>query len=150
MYCLSAAMSDVSAAAAPRPRPEPSALTEPFWDAARRHVLVRPRCNACGRSFFVPQAVCTRCLSRDWAYAPSSGRGAVYSATVGHRAPYAGIEAPFHLAIVDLDEGWSMLTNLIEPGDRSVPIGTRVAVAWIDVDDDYTHPVFTRDEEAKR
>lgn len=98
----------------------------------------------------MPQAVCTHCLSRDWEYAPSSGRGAVYSATVGHRAPDPGIEAPFHLAIVDLDEGWSMLTNLIEPGEVPVPIGTRVRVAWIDVDDDYTLPAFIRDEEAEQ
>jgi uncharacterized protein len=143
-------MSEVPAAAPSRPRPEPSALTEQFWAAARRHSLVRPLCNACGRSFFVPQAVCTHCLSRDWAYVPSSGRGAVYSATVGHRAPYPGIEAPFHLAIVDFDEGWSMLTNLIETGETPVPIGTRVRVAWIDVDEGYTLPVFTRDEEAEQ
>jgi uncharacterized protein len=142
-------MNDVPAAV-PRPRPAPSALTQDFWYAARRHVLVRPQCTACGRSFFVPQAVCTHCLCRDWAYVPSSGRGVVYSATVGHRAPYPGIQAPFHLAVVDLDEGWSMLTNLIEPGEVPVPIGTRVRVAWIDIDDDYTLPAFTRDEEAEQ
>lgn len=134
--------------AAARPRPQPSALTEAFWEAARRHVLVRPRCAACGRSFFVPQAVCTHCLSPDWAYEPSTGRGVVYSATVGHRAPYPGIEAPFHLAVVDLEEGWSMLTNLVDAGPGPVPVGTRVRVAWVDLDDTCTLPVFTPDEDA--
>ena len=135
---------------ASRPRPEPSELTAEFWEAARRHVLVRPRCNACGRSFFVPQAVCTHCLSDDWTYEPSSGRGSVYSATIGHRAPFPGIEAPFHLAVIDLDEGWSMLSNVVNAGDGPVAIGTRVRVHWLDVDEDYALPLFTPDGEADR
>jgi uncharacterized protein len=126
-----------------RPRPDASEMTVGFWEAARRHVLVRPLCNSCGRSFFVPQAVCTHCLSNDWTYAQSSGQGTVYSATVVHRAPYPGVEAPFHLAVVDLDEGWSMLANLLDAGEGPVAIGTRVQVAWLDVDEQYSLPVFT-------
>jgi uncharacterized OB-fold protein len=131
-----------------RPRPEPSAMTAEFWAAAARHELVRPLCNACGRSFFVPQAVCTHCLSADWSYAASSGRGVVYSATVGHRAPYPGIEAPYHLAVVDMDEGWTMMSNVVDADTgASIPIGTRVRVAFLEVGDAYTLPVFTVEEE---
>lgn len=133
----------MTAPAPARPRPEPSALTAEFWEAARRHVLVRPRCNSCGRSFFVPQAVCTHCLSNHWSYEPSSGRGTVYSATVAHRAPYPGIEAPFQLAIVDLEEGWTMLSNVV--GGGPVAIGAPVHVTWLDVADDYSLPVFAPD-----
>lgn len=126
-----------------RPHPEITELTREFWAAAHRHVLVRPLCQACGRSFFVPQAVCTHCLSSDWAYAPSSGRGVIYSATVVRRAPYPGFDAPFHLAVVDLEEGWSMLTNVVDAADEPVAIGTPVRVAWLEVDERYTLPVFT-------
>lgn len=125
-----------------RPRPEPSALTQPYWDAARRHTLVRPRCNGCGRSFFTPQIACPNCLSQDWDYVPSSGRGTVYSATIVHRAPYPGFESPYHVAIVDLEEGWQMMTNLVGAGDRPVAIGAAVTVDWLPLGDDIVLPVF--------
>ncbi len=138
--------------AALRPRPEPSELTEPFWAAARERRLVRPYCAACDRSFFTPQIACPRCLSTEWEYRESSGRGTVYSATVVHRAPYPGFTSPYHVAIVDLEEGWSMLTNVVDVGPPSrgtpVPIGAAVTVAWLPLDERIVLPVFrpTHDE----
>jgi uncharacterized OB-fold protein len=129
-------------AAEGRPLPRPSELTRPFWEAAARRELVRPLCRACGRSFFTPQAVCTHCLAKDWSYEPSAGRGEVYSATVVHRPPHPGMRAPFHLAIVDLDEGWSMLANLATDAAQAVPIGTRVTVDWLELDEGFVLPVF--------
>lgn len=135
-----------------RPRPDPSPLTEPFWAAARERRLVRPYCAACDHSFFTPQIACPRCLSTDWEYRESSGRGTVYSATVVHRAPYPGFTSPYHVAIVDLDEGWQMLTNIVDDGATGtpipgadgtpVPIGTRVAVDWLPIDERIVLPVF--------
>lgn len=126
-----------------RPRPEASELTAEFWESAAGHVLVRPVCQDCGRNFFTPQIACTSCLSLNWRYEPSSGRGVVYSATIVHRAPYPGFDAPFHLAIVDLeDEGWSMLTNLLAADAEAVPIGTPVEVCWLDVEEGYALPQF--------
>ncbi len=140
-----------------RPRPDPSPLTEPFWAAARERRLVRPYCPACDRSFFTPQIACPRCLSTEWEYRESSGRGTVYSATVVHRAPYPGFTSPYHVAIVDLDEGWQMLSNVVDPnasdgvggvGGKPVPIGTRVTVDWLPLDERIVLPVFriTTDE----
>lgn len=127
-----------------RPLPVASELTAEFWEAARRRVLVRPRCGACGDSFFTPQIACPRCLSQDWAYVPSSGRGAVYSATLVHRAPFPGVEVPYELAIVDLEEGWGMLANIVEAGDRPTPVGTPVEVTWLDVGGSVVLPAFRR------
>lgn len=129
-------------AVAGRPRPEPSELTAPFWEAAREHVLVRPVCGACGKSFFTPQIACPACLSLDWAYQRSDGRGTVYSATVVYRAPFPGLTTPYQVAIVDLSEGWSMLTNVVDSPELPTPIGTEVEVAWLDVDAELTLPVF--------
>ncbi len=135
-----------------RPRPEPSPLTEPFWAAARERRLVRPYCPACDQSFFTPQIACPRCLSTEWEYRESSGRGVVYSATVVHRAPYPGFASPYHVAIVDLEEGWQMLTNIVDVGDSdsaaSVPIGAPVTVDWLPLDERIVLPVFrtTQDE----
>lgn len=132
-----------------RPRPDPSPLTEPFWAAARQRRLVRPYCPACDHSFFTPQIACPRCLSTDWEYRESSGRGVVYSATVVHRAPYPGFTSPYHVAIVDLEEGWQMLTNIVDvAGADSVPIGAPVTVDWLPLDERIVLPVFrtTQDE----
>ena len=139
-----------------RPRPVVTELTEPFWAAARRHVLVRPVCSACRRSFFTPQIACPRCISEDWSYEPSSGRGTVYSSTVVHRAPYAGFAVPYEIAMVDLEEGWGMLSELVSADDaggevdvhRPTQIGTAVVVDWLPLDAEIVLPVFrpTRSE----
>jgi uncharacterized OB-fold protein len=137
-----------------RPRPQPSPLTEPFWAAARERRLVRPYCPACDRSFFTPQIACPRCLSTEWEYRESSGRGVVYSATVVHRAPYPGFTSPYHVAIVDLEEGWQMLSNVVAVAEtagadggggvngRPVPIGSAVTVDWLPLDERIVLPVF--------
>ena len=132
-----------------RPLPQPSALTAEFWDNARNSVLVRPVCRTCGASFFTPQIACTNCLSTDWSYERSSGRGVVYSSSIVHKPPFPGVEVPFEIAIVDLDEGWSMLTNILDPGPDPTPIGTPVEVSWIRLDDQITLPAFARVAAAK-
>jgi uncharacterized OB-fold protein len=125
-----------------RPRPDPSELTEPFWESARRHVLVRQRCRPCGQSFFTPQIACPGCLSEDVEWTPSSGRGVVYSYTVCSRAPTPGFAVPYVLAIVDLEDGWSMLANVegCDPGEVRMELPVRVA--WRDLDDEICLPVF--------
>lgn len=106
-------------------------LTAGFWTAAARRELVRPVCRDCGRNFFTPQIACPACLSENWTYEPSSGRGTVYSATVVHKAPAPGFEVPFRLAVVDLEEGWSMLATIVDgPGERLPAIGSPVEVTW--------------------
>lgn len=133
-----------------RPLPVPSELTREFWAATRRHELVRPVCDACGRSFFTPQLACPHCLSESWTYRLSSGRGVVYSATVVHRAPFPGLEAPYQLAIVDVDEGWQLLTNIVDAGEAPTPIGTPVEVTFVPVDDEITLPMFRAVDQEER
>lgn len=122
--------------------PEPSALTAGFWRAARDHVLVRPVCARCGRSHFTPQVACPHCLSTEWDYRPSSGRGSVYSFTVVHRPPGPGFDPPYVMAIVDLDDGWSMLTNVIGCDVHEVRIGQPVTVRFEDLTSNVALPVF--------
>lgn len=88
-------------------------LTDEFWSAAGQGRLLRPVCGECGRSFFTPRWSCPFCRSEDWSYQPSTGRGRVYSSTVVHRGPDESWTTPYVLAIVDLDEGWSMLSRLV-------------------------------------
>ena len=111
-------------------------------------MLVRPHCPHCDRSFFPPEVCCPGCLAEDWSWAESSGLGSVYSYTVCHRAPEPGFDPPYVLAIVDLAEGWSMLSNVVgcEPG--AVRVGLPVAVAWQPLDAQIVLPVFALAEPA--
>ena len=128
-------------------------LTAEFWDAAAQGRLVRPVCDDCGRSFFTPRVACPHCRSVRWHYAQSDGLGAVSSHTTVYRGPDQSWATPYVLGVVDMDEGWNLLTRLlVEPPDESEPgalIGTRVRVHF--VPDDHsarTLPAFAPDASA--
>lgn len=117
-------------------------LTAEFWQAAEHGQLVRPVCAACEASFFVPQLLCPSCRSADWAYQASSGSGAVYSYTVIHRPPDPSFEAPFVVADVQMDEGWRMLSWIVDCDIDQVTIGMAVQVQFVDRPDGRRLPGF--------
>lgn len=127
-----------------RPYPVPDRDTAPFWEAASQGRLVLPRCQACRRFHFYPRAICPHCGSERLEWAPASGRGAVHSFTVVHRPP-PGFEdlAPYAVALVDLEEGVRMMTQITgcEPG--AVRIGMAVEVAFRDGPREMQLPFFT-------
>lgn len=108
-------------------------MTAPWWDAVARDLLTRPQCDRCGRSFFTPQFACPYCGSTDWTFEASAGLGTVYSHTIVRRPPVPELEAPYVLAIVDLDEGWHMLTRVVGCEPEEVRIGMRVSVTFANV-----------------
>ena len=129
----------------PNPPLSPSPDALPFWEAARRHELVLPWCNACAAFFFYPRTACPSCGSRDLSWKPASGRGTVYSFCIQHqsRVPgYAGA-TPFVTAIVELEEGPRLMTILVdvEPDPAAVRCGSPVEVSFVDVDEGVL-PVF--------
>jgi uncharacterized OB-fold protein len=93
---------------------------------------------------FTPQIACPRCLSEDLVWTESSGHGTVYSYTVCHRPPSPEYEVPYMLAIIDLEEGWSMLSNLVGCAPKEVRVGLPVRVAWLELSDAQLLPVFER------
>jgi uncharacterized OB-fold protein len=113
-------------------------LTEGFWAASSRHELVRPVCDACGTSFFSPRWACPTCLEERWSYVPSTGRGTIYSHTVVFRGPDDSWTVPYVLAIVDMEEGWSMLSRLLVADAASLADarlgGRAVEVTYVDED----------------
>lgn len=118
-------------------------LTDEFWAAAAEDRLVRPVCDSCGRSFFTPRVVCPHCRSAEWRYQPSVGTGTVSSHTTVYRGPDETWTTPYVLGVVDVDDGWNLLTRLlVVPPDEEEPgalIGTRVRVQFI-----AAHPPDTR------
>ncbi len=125
-------------------------LTGEFWAATAEGRLVRPVCEDCGRSFFTPRVICPHCRSSRWTYVDSDGLGVVSSHSTVHRGPDETWATPYVLGVVDLDEGWYLLTRLlVDPPDESEPgalIGMRVRVQFIADDHaDRTLPAFAPD-----
>ena len=108
----------------------------PFWEATREGRLVVQWCTACDRAVFYPRAFCPHCAAGRGAleWRTASGRATVYAAVVEHRPEMAGARfsagEPYCVALVDLDEGVRMLTDVVgcPPGD--VHSGMGVTVTW--------------------
>jgi uncharacterized protein len=112
--------------AAELPHATPGDVTAPFWDACRRSELLYQRCTRCGAVGFPPAQHCRGCLARELHWEQSAGRGRLDSWTVVHRAVTSAFATPYAPAIVTLDEGYQMVTNVInaEPGNlcRGLPL----------------------------
>jgi uncharacterized OB-fold protein len=134
-------MNDPSPPNLTRPLPHPSEISAPHWEGARQRRLMVQRCADCGTHVFIPRPFCTACLSEALEWVESSGRGAIYSYTVIHRPPHPAFSPPYCAAIVELDEGWRMLTNIVGAEMSDLAVGRRVEVDFLDVDD-FTLPVF--------
>lgn len=83
-------------------------------------------CNRCGEPHYYPRRVCPFCFSDDIGRVEASGRGRVYSHSYSPRGP----NGPYILAYVTLDEGVTMLTNLIDVEPSAVTIDMQVAVEF--------------------
>lgn len=115
-----------------RPLPIPTADTRPFWDACARGELVYQYCTACSRPQFYPRSLCVKCHSNVLEWRRSSGFGRVYSHTTVHRAPSPAFKGmvPYVIALVDLDEGFRVMLNILGCDPRSVAIGSRVRAVF--------------------
>lgn len=117
-----------------RPLPHPSDLSRPHWQGGREGRLLVQRCDACGGYVFVPRIACTHCFADALRWVESAGLGTVYSYTIVHRAPHPGFEPPYCAAIVELDEGWHMLTNIVATPLDEIRVGMRVLVRFDEID----------------
>lgn len=124
-------------ASAPQiPLPRPSELSRPFWAAANEGRLVLQRCDVCGHYRWTPQILCTNCLAEAFTWTEVSGRGKLYSYTIVHRAPTAGFEIPYVLAVVELEEGPLMLTRLVDSPLERLAVDAPAEVAFTRASDD--------------
>jgi uncharacterized protein len=116
-----------------KPLPKPTETSRPFWEAAKQHRLQLQQCGGCKAFIYYPRDRCPHCLSDQLEWRPVSGKGKVYSYTTVRRASTRSFaDKPYVLAIVELDEGVRMTTN-IEAPPESVKIGMPVTVFFDDV-----------------
>src|SRR3989304_9272183 len=87
---------------------------KPFWDAVRRHRYIFQECRACKSRVFPPRLRCPTCLSQNLRSVKATGKGKVYSYTVRYLYPPPGFKAPYVLALVDLEEGVRVLSQLVD------------------------------------
>ena len=131
---------------AERPLPKITPLTEPFWSAAKARRLLVQRCEACGAHQFPPERGCPACGSPRMAWVEASGRASLYSWTIAYPPllPYFAERAPWPIAVVELEEGPRMVTNLVGVPLDDYRVGLPLRAAFEDVDDETTLVVFRR------
>jgi uncharacterized OB-fold protein len=118
-----------------RPLPRRTPVAAPFFDAAKDHRLLIPRCPRDGW-FFYPRTRCPVCLGDDWSWEEASGRGTVHAFTVdrvGHD-PAQRSRLPLVVAAVDLEEGPRLTANVVGCAPEEVSVGMSVEVTWEDLD----------------
>ena len=124
------------------PLPHPTQLSQPFWDACREGRLVVQRCEDCGTHVFIPQPCCSSCFGNRLEWVESSGRGTLYSFTTVYRPQQPSFEVPYTVVVIEMEEGWYMLSNLVGVEPEDVAIGTPLEVQFEERSDEITLPMF--------
>ena len=125
-----------------RPRPTITNDNRFWFDAARQHRLVIQRCTSCRALRHPPSPVCPQCSSFEWDTVEASGRGTVYSFIVNHHPQHPAFDYPLRIAVVELEEGTRLITELIDVDPAAVSIGMAVEAEFIDPDPELSLPVF--------
>ncbi len=124
--------------------PQPTEDSQPFWEALKAHRLDLQTCGDCGAVRHYPRPVCPTCYSMSVTWTTAVGRGIVHSWTISHQAFHPAFQdcLPIILVTVDLEEGVRMNCRLDGADPKDIKIGLPVDVAFEDVNDDVTLPVF--------
>lgn len=127
-----------------KPLPNPTPFSKPFWDGTKRHELLIQKCQDCQKFVFYPKVICPFCLSDNLEWIKASGRGKIYSYMVVYSyQPQAFAEdVPYVVAIIDLDEGVRMMSNVVECDPEMVRCDMDVTVVFDDITDEITLPKF--------
>ena len=124
-----------------KPVPETTPVTAPYWEAAAEGRFLLPRCRACDRFHHHPRPWCPYCWSTELDWHEASGHATVVTFSVVHQPPTPAFEVPYVLAVVELVEGPTMMTNIVDISPDQVRIGMKVAVGF-DRRGDLAVPVF--------
>ncbi|MDH3280743.1 MAG: Zn-ribbon domain-containing OB-fold protein [Gammaproteobacteria bacterium] len=120
-----------------RPLPKPTAETQPFWEGCARGELLFQYCGRCDRGQFPPSNRCRTCHEDSLEWRQSDKHGIIHSVTTVFRAPNAAFKkaAPYKIALVDLTEGFRIMTNITNAGEADAVIGAPVRIVFEDVGD---------------
>lgn len=105
----SSELADLSKLPLPRSTPE----TKHFWDGTSNGELRLQRCDECARVYFPPRPFCPHCACRSVSVFKATGRATLYSYVINHR-PHPAFDGPYSIAVVELEEGPRMMTNIVD------------------------------------
>jgi uncharacterized protein len=135
-------MALLSPQAGPLPVEPHGSLSAPFWEGAEAGELRYVRCTSCGRPDFPAAPHCRFCLGSELDWQVSTGHGTLYSYTIVCRPVTPDFTTPYAPALVDLDEGYCMLTNLVGLDTDELAIDLRVVVQFEKLAGGLTLPYF--------
>lgn len=127
-----------------KPLPGDNPDTKAFWDGCRQHLLLFQKCGSCGHVRWPPALLCPHCHGREADTIASSGRGTVFSYVIYRETPHPAFQAdlPYVVALVELDEGPRLITNIVGCPCEDVACDMPVAVVWDDVTETVSLPKF--------
>ena len=133
--------------AKPRPAPVPDFESEAFWAATLEDKLLVQECSVCGRRQLYGRSLCTNCHSPALNWVETSGKGTIYSRTIIRQNPTRTFKhlIPFVVALIDLDDGPRLMSNVVGTPAEEVKIGDRVRVTFQPVSDAAALPLFELD-----
>ena len=126
-----------------RALPKPTPETEHFWEGTRAHELRLQRCDECDHVYFPPRPFCPKCSSRKVSVFRASGRGTLASYVINER-PHPSFEGPYAIALVDLEEGPRMMSNIVgcPQTPETLELDMPLAVTFEVQNDEITLPMF--------
>lgn len=129
-----------------KPVPMVTPESQFYWEKCKQHELWMRYCNRCQQPYFYPRDVCPMCGSRDVTWRQMSGRGRIHTFAIVHRPPTPAFadDVPFVTAIVELDEGPRMMTNILmaDPTPEKLRVGMPVEVVFEDITEEISLPKF--------
>ncbi len=130
-----------------KPVPQPQQESDFYWEKAKRHELWLRKCDDCGKAYFYPRDISPCCFSKDTTWIRASGRAKLHTYAVVHQPTHPGFadEAPYVPAIVELEEGPRMATNIVGIGDptpEKLQIDMPLEVTFEDISDRIALPKF--------
>jgi uncharacterized OB-fold protein len=134
-------MADMAEPARARPKPTPE--TRHFWDGTKINELRLQRCGDCAHVYFPPRPFCPACASRKVGVFKASGKARLYSYVIHHR-PVPGFTPPYSIAVVELEEGPRMMTNIVgcPQTPEALELDMKLEVTFEKLDDNITLPLF--------
>jgi uncharacterized OB-fold protein len=117
-------------------QPPVSAFTEPYWEATRRRELLLQWCVGCATPIHYPRERCPGCLRDELEWRKAAGTGEIHAFTVDHRADRRVV------ALVELDEGARVMTNIVGCDPSEVRVGQAVHVTWEELPDGRNLPLY--------
>jgi uncharacterized OB-fold protein len=127
-----------------RAKPKPTPETQHFWDGTLAGELRLQRCDACANVYFPPRPFCPGCGGRKVSVFKASGKGTLYSYVINHRPAAPGFMPPYAIAVVELEEGPRMMSNIIDcpQTPEALELDMKLEVAFEKLDDRITLPLF--------